>query len=130
MRFSSASSFCEDSSGYLVKVDNADVRSFIIQYMSSTNYYWIGLSDVAGSNNPSGYKWIIDNKIASTYVNWASNQPNCNYHDCVMYKNEHGTWYWYDLDCQGHYQDKAYYICQRGNKISNGSFNIIYQITK
>ena len=90
--------------------------------MGTQNLYWIGLKDIDNSNNPTGYKWLVDNEVASTYVNWGTNQPETTGQDCVAYLHTYSTWGWHDIDCDGIFQIPAYYICQKGKALSNRIF--------
>ncbi|RDD44515.1 C-type mannose receptor 2 [Trichoplax sp. H2] len=113
IKYASASSICQSSGGGLVKVDSRDVRQLLIDIMSTNEYYWIGLRDIDETNNPTAYRWIIDNEVASGYVDWGYYQPHYYYQDCVVYAYRLQAWGWYDVHCEGIEGFRAHYICQK-----------------
>ncbi|EDV26168.1 uncharacterized protein TRIADDRAFT_55996 [Trichoplax adhaerens] len=115
IKYASASSICQSSGGGLVKVDSRDVRQLLIDIMSTNEYYWIGLRDIDETNNPTAYRWIIDNEVASGYVDWGYYQPHYYYQDCVVYAYRLQAWGWYDVHCEGIEGFRAHYICQKSS---------------
>ena len=107
-----AQEFCGQHGGYLAEVNTLKEQSFLSGILPSSNYYWLGLSDLAHSGT---YTWQHSWESA-TYTNWASGEPDGGSQHCVFYWGGHQHM-WADYKCDdavssgGH---KIFALCEIG----------------
>ena len=100
-----------DGQGNLTKLDHPTKMAIATTNLATNRQYWIGLKDIYHQNNASGFRWIIDDSVASGFSKWAPSQPGGSLEDCVYIKYYDDDWYWYTQECD----ENARVLCQRSN---------------
>jgi hypothetical protein len=111
--WSTAQSSCEDVGGYLAVLnsatENAEVTTYVVQYMTGGNKVWFGLSRVT---NPSVLDWTWENGEVLTWTNWNSGEPGSSEYFCGLDPtaiNANGA-RWFDANNS---DTLRYYVCER-----------------
>ena len=89
-----AQEFCGTHGGYLVEINTRAEQSFLSSILSSSSYYWLGLSDLA---HPGQYTWQ-HSWLAPSYTNWYAGQPDGGSQHCVFHWGDHQH-QWADYLC-------------------------------
>ena len=122
---------CEEKGGHLAVITTADENNFIIDLLKigNKNNYWLG--GYRNSNNNT-WEWVTGEKFE--FSNWAINQPDRYYEECLMiyrYNNPNSfsdtTNKWNDLINDGTFGAESWfgltnfgYVCEWEGNIETG----------
>jgi len=89
-----AQEFCGNQGGYLAEITSSEEQTFLGTILSSSSYYWLGLSDLA---HPGHYTWQHSwHDVA--FTNWYEGQPDGGSQHCVFQWGDHKH-KWADYAC-------------------------------
>jgi hypothetical protein len=102
---------CEKRGGHLVTVDSEEENEIVTQLLKDGGYRtaWIGLTD---KDQEKKWKWVTQE--SSSYVNWASGEPNDagGREDCVEIHSASGRWN--DWGMPNNAEQTNPYVCEFG----------------
>ncbi|XP_058863056.1 CD209 antigen-like protein E [Acipenser ruthenus] len=102
-------SFCQSKQSALLIINNAEEQKDIISKRSSSQSYWIGLSDRVKEGD---FRWVDNTSFKTTEQFWAEQQPD-DWHsneDCIHLRND-GLWNDASCDIQ------SYFICEKETRM-------------